>query len=78
MAIDINKHKLVPKHSKLTDSEIKKLAEQYNASFKLLPKILLDDPAIAKFNPKPGDIIKIERASKTAGNTVFYRAVVQG
>ncbi len=76
--VDINKHLLVPKHSKLTDAEKKKLFEKYSVSTIELPKIMKTDPAIKKFDPKVGDIILVERESKTAGKTSFYRAVVEG
>lgn len=77
MAFDINKHFLVPKHTKISEAEKKKLLETYNINFTALPKILKDDPAIAKLNLKAGDVVKIERESKTAGNTVYYRVVIE-
>jgi DNA-directed RNA polymerase subunit H (RpoH/RPB5) len=77
MAFDVNKHELVPKHSKLNESEKKKLFEDYNIDFKSLPKILKSDSAIEKLGVKAGDIIKIERDSKTAGTTIYYRLVLE-
>ncbi|MEK6937845.1 MAG: DNA-directed RNA polymerase subunit H [Nanoarchaeota archaeon] len=78
MAFDVNKHFLIPKHTKLSDSEKNKLLEKYNISFMALPKIMDDDPAIAKLDAKIGDIIKIERKSKTSGVTTYYRLVIEG
>jgi len=78
MTFEVNKHFLVPKHTKLNDSEKSKLMEKYHISFRDLPKILKDDPAIAKLNLSQGDVVKIERASKTAGETVYYRVVIEG
>jgi len=72
----VQKHHYVPKHTKLSEEEAKKLLEYYNISPRQLPKILKTDPAIQHLNPKPGDIIKIERKSKTAGKSYFYRVVV--
>lgn len=77
MAFDVNKHFLVPKHTKLGDSEKQKLAEKYNIRLLSLPKILSDDPAIAKLDVKAGDVIKIDRKSKTSGVTTYYRLVVE-
>lgn len=77
MAFDINKHILVPKHSKLSDKEKEILFSQYRVTIKELPKIISDDPAISKLNVRLGDIIKIERNSRTAGTTVYYRVVVE-
>ncbi|HIG93085.1 MAG: DNA-directed RNA polymerase subunit H [archaeon GW2011_AR9] len=77
MAFDISKHNLVPKHTKVSDSEKAKLFEKYLIGARELPKIMKDDPAIAKLSLKGGDIVKIERASKTVGMTTYYRAVVE-
>ncbi|MFH1682844.1 MAG: DNA-directed RNA polymerase subunit H [Candidatus Woesearchaeota archaeon] len=71
-------HVLVPKHTKLSDAEAKKVLETYNISVKDLPKIVLEDSAIAALNVKVGDVIKISRKSKTAGESVYYRGVING
>jgi len=59
----------------LNEKEKKALLEKYNISTKELPIILEDDAALIGLDVKPGDIVKIERKSPTAGNAVFYRAV---
>ena len=71
-------HNLVPKHSKVSDTEKEKLYETFNISSKKLPKIMAEDPALTKLSVKAGDIIKIERSSKTAGVTTYYRVVIDG
>ena len=71
----VEKHVLVPRHIKLSDKDNQALLEQYNISIKELPKIQKDDPAIAKLDVKPGDVIKIIRKSPTAGEADFYRSV---
>jgi DNA-directed RNA polymerase subunit H len=78
MTFDVSKHILVPKHSKVSDSEKKKLFEKYNINGKELPRIFKEDPAIVKLSVKVGDIIKIERESQTAGVAKYYRVVVDG
>ena len=78
MTFDISKHLLVPKHSKLSDSEKKNLFEKYSIGVKELPKIHISDPAIEKLSVKLGDVIKIERESKTAGSTSYFRVVIEG
>lgn len=78
MTIDITKHILVSKHTKISEAEKKKLFEKYFVLVKELPKIMKDDPAISKLNAKVGDIIKIERKSKTALLSEYYRVVVDG
>jgi len=69
-------HYLVPKQSKLNDSEKEKLFEKYKISLKELPKISVTDPSITHLDTKPGDVIKIIRESKTAGEAIYYRGVI--
>ncbi|MEM1988507.1 MAG: DNA-directed RNA polymerase subunit H [Candidatus Woesearchaeota archaeon] len=71
------KHVLVPKHEIATEEEVKKLYEEYNISFENLPKIYVHDPAIKHLNAKPGDVIKITRKSKIAGESIYYRGVIE-
>ena len=75
LKIDVQKHSLVPKHSKLSEKDKKALFEKYNITLKQLPKISKKDSAIESLNVKPGDVIKIERQSATAGKAVYYRGV---
>ena len=78
MTIDANKHQLVPKHNKLTDTEKNKLLEDYGIDIKSLPKILIDDAVVVSLKAKAGDVIKIDRESKTAKKSVYYRTVIDG
>ena len=71
------KHTLVPKHTKLTKEEAKKLLEKYNITIKELPKIKKADQGIRHLNAKIGDIIKIERNSPTAKKTTYFRSVIK-
>ncbi len=76
---DVTKHILVPKHSKISERELKELLEKYSlTTFKELPKILVSDPALEDLNVKEGDVIKVSRNSSTAGEIVFYRRIVKG
>ncbi|MBI4439359.1 DNA-directed RNA polymerase subunit H [Candidatus Woesearchaeota archaeon] len=74
--IEATKHVLVPKHTKLSDKEKKEFLEKYAVSIEDLPKISVKDPAIGHLDSKPGDIIKIVRKSPTAGESAFYRVVI--
>lgn len=69
-------HILVPEHTKLNEKEKKELLESYAISLKELPKIRKNDTAISHLNPKEGEVIKITRKSQTAGESYFYRGVV--
>ncbi|MBI4441035.1 DNA-directed RNA polymerase subunit H [Candidatus Woesearchaeota archaeon] len=73
--IDPSKHDLVPKHTLLSDKEKEELFARYRITFFDLPRIEKTDPAITHLNAKSGDVIKIIRKSKTAGEAVYYRGV---
>ena len=69
-------HELVPTHEKITDQEKQDLLDRYHVSLLEMPKIRVDDSAIAHLDAKRGDIIKITRPSFTAGHAHYYRVVV--
>ena len=71
----VTQHMLVPKHIKLSEKEKKELLDRYNITQKELPKINPKDPAIESLSAKEGDIIKVIRPSRTAGEAYFYRRV---
>ena len=77
MAVNITAHMQVPKHSKVSESDKEKLLKEYHVSLQSLPKIMKTDPGIAHLNTKPGDLIMIERESKTAGIAFYYRVVME-
>jgi DNA-directed RNA polymerase subunit H (RpoH/RPB5) len=72
---DVTKHELVPKHVVISEKEKKEITEKYRISIQNFPRIMATDPAISHLKVKEGDIIKISRLSKTAGDAVFYRRV---
>ncbi len=69
-------HELVPKHILLNEEEAKEVLNKYDIEKEMLPKIKESDPAVKEIGAKPGDIIKIIRESYTAGETEFYRVVI--
>jgi len=70
-------HELVPKHILLKLDEAKNVLEQYHIRPFQLPYIKSTDPAARAVGAKPGDIIKVVRRSQTAGESDFYRYVVE-
>ncbi|HLC50502.1 MAG TPA: DNA-directed RNA polymerase subunit H [Candidatus Nanoarchaeia archaeon] len=72
----VDKHILTPKHSKLSEKEKSNLFEKYHVTSKEMPKMMKTDSAIKELDPKPGDVIKITRKSPTAGESIFYRVVI--
>ena len=69
------KHVLIPEHEKASEREKKAVLEKYNLSMQQFPRISKKDPAIQHLSVNDGDLIKITRNSKTAGEAVFYRVV---
>jgi len=75
--VNILEHELVPKHEILSEEEKKKLLQRYGIDESKLPKILSKDPVVKALKAKPGDVLRITRKSITAGETVYYRIVVE-
>ena len=70
-------HNYNPKFELLSADEIPKLFEDLKISSGLeLPKINSNDPVSKLFNAKPNDVFKITRKSYTAGESIFYRVVI--
>ena len=74
---DVLTHHLVPKHTKMTEEEIKKLLDQYNITLDQLPRIKVTDPSIQHLDAEERDVIRITRPSPTVGTTDYFRVVVQ-
>jgi len=75
--LDVSNHILVPQHDKCSEAEKKALLKKYNITISNLPKISINDAAIVDMNLEPGDVVKITRESATAGETIFYRVVIE-
>jgi len=81
LQFNILDHELVPKHSILKNQdEINKFIKDYNIDINNIKKQI---PDISRFSPvalmigiRPGEICKIERDSKTAINSLFYRICI--
>ena len=70
-------HVDVPKHQIMTKKEAEEVLEKYHCKATDLPLIFVNDPAILGLGVKPGDMIKITRKSATAGDSLYYRYVVE-
>ena len=77
-AIKISNHIYQPKHEIIPKSEAEEIMRKYNAKPSQLPYIMSSDKAIEDLDVRPGDVIKITRKSPTAGESVYYRYVVEG
>ncbi len=70
-------HVYVPKHEIMTKKEAEEVLDEFNCKPTELPLIFVTDPAIIGLGVKPGDMIKITRKSSTAGESFYYRYVVE-
>lgn len=70
-------HIYVPKHEIISKKEAQEVLEKFNCKPTELPLIFVNDPAIIGLGVKPGDMIKITRKSSTAGESTYYRYVVE-
>ena len=75
--IYMDEHVYRPKHEIMTKKEAEEVLKKYNCQPTELPLIFFNDPAIVRLGVKPGDMIKITRKSATAGESFYYRYVVE-
>ena len=74
--VDILLHETVPKHEILNSKLKAELFKKFDIKEGKLPKIFETDPVVKAIEAKTGDVLKITRMSRTAGETVYYRLVV--
>ena len=70
-------HVYVPKHEIMTKDEDENVLQKYNTKPTEMDLIYVSDPAIKSLGVKPGDMIRITRKSPTAGESIYYRYVVE-
>jgi len=75
-SFDLFEHDLVPTHIIAEQSEVDLVLNHYKINKTQLPRIYVSDPAAKVLGARAGQIIRIERDSETAGNTFYYRLVV--
>ncbi|MEE9223314.1 MAG: DNA-directed RNA polymerase subunit H [Thermoplasmata archaeon] len=81
MPFNVMEHQLVPEHRLLSEKEAKKVISDLKISKEQLPKIKFTDPCIKILNQneevKEGMVVKIIRASETAGRSMAYRLIIR-
>jgi DNA-directed RNA polymerase subunit H len=70
-------HIYQPQHEIVSRKEAEEVLKKYNAKPSQLPYILIEDKGLEGLDVRPGDIVKITRKSPTAGQSVYYRYVVE-
>ena len=75
--VDVSQHELVPDHTVLDEGALEDVLEEYNITKTDLPKITRTDPALQDVDAEVGDVIRIERDSRTTDTAVVYRLVVE-
>jgi DNA-directed RNA polymerase subunit H len=75
-SFDLFDHELVPMHIIAEDSEVQLVLDHFRIDKKQLPRIYASDPAARVLGARPGQVVRIERESPTAGKTYYYRFVV--
>ena len=76
--IKITNHVYQPKHEILKKQEAEEILKKYNTRPSQLPYIMITDKGLQDLDVRPGDVVKITRKSPTAGESVYYRYVVEG
>jgi DNA-directed RNA polymerase subunit H len=74
--VNLEKNTLVPKHEILEEADAEEVLESFKVTLDELPKIKKSDAALKDVPVKVGDIIKITRKSPTAGESLYYRVVI--
>ena len=75
-SFDLFDHEMVPTHVIAEDTEIQLVLDHYGIRKTHLPRIQSRDPAARVLGARPGQVIRVERASPTAGVAYYYRLVV--
>ena len=74
LQFNILEHAYVPKHVIMTEQETQEMMTRYNiAAPERLPNISRYDPVAMAIGMRPGQVCRIERFSKTAISTPYYR-----
>jgi len=78
LQFNILNHQYVPPHTILSKEETEEMMKKYNVADKSqLPDISRYDPVALAIGMRPGDVCKIDRPSKSAIHSTYYRVCVQ-
>jgi DNA-directed RNA polymerase subunit H len=78
LQFNILNHQYVPPHTILLKEEMDEMMKKYNVANKSqLPDISRYDPVALAIGMRPGDVCKIDRPSKSAVHSTYYRVCVK-
>ena len=78
LQFNILNHQYVPSHTILSDDEVVEMMKKYNVMEKSqLPDISRYDPVALAIGMRPGEVCSIDRPSKSAISSLYYRVCTQ-
>ena len=78
LQFNILNHQYVPSHTILSDDEVGEMMKKYNVMEKSqLPDISRYDPVALAIGMRPGEVCSIDRPSKSAISSLYYRVCTQ-
>jgi DNA-directed RNA polymerase subunit H (RpoH/RPB5) len=78
LQFNILNHQYVPRHTILSDDEVGEIMKKYNVMEKTqLPDISRYDPVALAIGMRPGEVCSIDRPSKSAISSLYYRVCTQ-
>ena len=78
LQFNILNHQYVPSHTILSDNEVDEMMKKYNVREKSqLPDISRYDPVALAIGMRPGEVCSIDRPSKSAISSLYYRVCTQ-
>ena len=78
LQFNILNHQYVPSHTILSDDEVGEIMKKYNVMEKTqLPDISRYDPVALAIGMRPGEVCSIDRPSKSAISSLYYRVCTQ-
>jgi hypothetical protein len=78
LQFNILNHQYVPNHTILSENEVDEMMKKYNVIEKSqLPDISRYDPVALAIGMRPGEVCRIDRPSKSAISSLYYRVCTQ-
>jgi DNA-directed RNA polymerase subunit H (RpoH/RPB5) len=76
--VDITSHVSAPKHELVSDAEVSAFCARYHTSKEQFSKLPQSDPQAIWLGLRPGMVVRVIRASETAGEAPIYRICIRG